>query len=139
MCGRQAPFNAASVADDTIASIDAYIRRRGGDLSLTAVGTLSVDRSERRSEALTAQHQPRHSVLELVKVAARRAQLPTKRQRCATSSRVATRAALDNSDRFLSNARAMVTTLTIPETSAIAWRGAEWSALAAKGRPRLIQ
>ena len=139
MCGRQVPFNAASVAHKAIGSVDAYIQRRGVDLSLIVVGARSGDRSERRVELLVAQHQPRNSALEFVNFAVRQAQLLTKRQRCANSSCVATRTALDNSGSILSNARVMATTPTIPETSAIARRRAGWSALAAQGRPRFIQ
>jgi hypothetical protein len=139
MCGRQVPFNAASVGHEAIGSVDAYIQRRGVDPSLIVVGALSEDRSERRVEALAVQHQPRHSTLELVSFAVRRALLLTKRQRCANSSRVATRTVLDNSGSILSNARAMATTPTIPETSAFARRQAGLSALAAQGRPRFIQ
>jgi hypothetical protein len=80
MCGRQVPFNAASVAHKAIGSVDAYIQRRGVDLSLIVVGARSGDRSERRVELLVAQHQPRNSALEFVNFAVRQAQLLTKRQ-----------------------------------------------------------
>jgi len=139
MCGQRASFNAASVAHEAIGSVDAYIQRRGVDPSLVVVGAWSEDRSERRVEVLVVQHQPRNSALEFVNFAVRRAQLLAKRQRCANSSRVATRTALDNSGSILSNARAMATPPTMPETSAIALRRAGLSALAAQGRLRFIQ
>src|SRR5215471_13226775 len=139
MCGQRASFNAASVAHEAIGSVDAYIQRRGVDPSLVVVGAWSEDRSERRVEVLVVQHQPRNSALEFVNFAVRRAQLLAKRQRCANSSRVATRTALDNSGSILSNARAMATPPTMPETSAIVRRRAGLSALAAQGRPRFIQ
>jgi hypothetical protein len=85
------------------------------------------------------QHQPRNSALEFVNFAVRRAQLLTKRQRCADSSCVATRTALDNSGSILSNARAMVTLPIMPETSAMAGRRAGLWVLAAQGRPWFIQ
>ena len=133
MCGQQASFNAASVAHQAIGSVDAYIQRRGIDPSLIVVGARSGNRPERRVEVLVVQHQPRNSALEFVNSAVRWAQLLTKQQRCANSSRVETRTVLDNSGPILSNARAMATTPKIPETSTIARRRAGWSALAAQG------
>jgi hypothetical protein len=131
MCGQQASFNAPSVAHEAIGSVDAYIQRRGVYPSLIVVGAQLEDRSERRVEVLAVQHQPRNSALEFVNFAVRRAQLLTKRQRSANSSRVATRTALDNSGSILSNARTTATPLTMPETSAIARRRAGLLALAA--------
>jgi hypothetical protein len=139
MCGKQASFNAASVAHEAIGSVDAYIQRRGVDPPLIVVGALSEDRSQRRVEVLVVQHQPRNSALEFVNFAVRRAQLLTKRQRCANSSCVTTRTALDNWGSILSNPRVMATPPTMPETSASARRRAELSALAAQGQPRFIE
>ena len=139
MRGRQVPFNAASVAHEATGSVDAYIQRCGVDPSLIVVGALSQDRTERRVEVLAVRHQPRNSALEFDNFAVRRAQLLTRRKRCANSSCMATRTALDNSGSSWSNARAMAMTPTIPETSAITRRRPWLSALATQGRPRFIR
>jgi hypothetical protein len=111
MCGKQAFFNAASVAREAIGSV----------------------------EVLLVQHQPRNSALEFVNFAVRQVQLLTNQQGSANSSRVATRTALDNSESILSKARPKATPSAMPEASAIAWRRAGWSTLAAQGRPRFIE
>lgn len=139
MCKQQASFNAASVSHEAIGRVDAYIQRREIDPSLIVVGARSEDRSERCVVVLIVQHHPKNSVLEFVNFTVRRTQLLTKRQRCATSYRVATRTALGNSGSILSNARTMTMPPTMPETCASARRRAGLSALAVQGRSRFIQ
>ena len=127
MCGQKVSFNAASAPHEAISCVDAYIQHRGKDPSLIVVEARWEDRSERRVEVLAVQHQPGRSALDFVNIAVRRA------------SPGVPRVALNNSGSILSNARAMATPPTMPETSAIVWCRTGLSPLAVQRRLWFIQ